>query len=295
MNAFLRAVGFSKYVTKHDVSMLKSSAAVFPDYMDYIHCDDEAKIYEFNHVYGDDIGIKYYGTEDEDVDYDIDDIMPYINGTHPIIPTDLCIEKRYSGFSFLASCEDIRIGVSIIFHLQNPVDYVNFLFESDAASDKHQAYTVSLSALSTSGTVLLGVSQSPGDAQKKLLDNTRRAGLIQAARNGDENAIESLTFEDMDTYAKISKRIRNEDIFTIVESSFMPYGLESDLYTIIADIKEVKVTTNKETFESVYLLTLDYNGVLIDTAINTEDLVGEPAVGRRFKGIIWLQGKVEFH
>lgn len=294
MNAFLKAIGFSKYTTKKDVAMLKSSAAIFPEYMDYIHCDDASKIYEFNHHYGENIGIKFYGTDDLDGEYDIDDMMPYIEGTHPIIPTDLCIEKRYAGFSFIASCDDTRVGVSIIFHLQNPIDYVNFLYDNEDSLDKRQAYTVSLSALSNSGTILLGVSQSPGDARKKIQDNRRRADLIAAARSGDENAIESLTFEDMDTYAKISKRIQSEDVFTIVESSFMPYGLESDLYTIIADIIEVKKTINKETFENVYLLTISYNGILIDTAINADDLIGEPLPGRRFKGVIWLQGRVEF-
>ena len=294
MNAFLRAIGFSKYTTKKDTAMLKSSAAVFPEYMDYVHCDDASKVYEFNHHYAKNVGIKFYGTDDMDGEYDIDCLIPYVEGNHPIIPTDLCIEKKYSGFSFIASCEDIRVGVAIIFHLQNPIDYVNFLFDNENSLSKKQAYTVSLSALSNNGTILLGVSQSPGDEQKKIQDNKRRAGLTAAARSGDENAIESLTIEDMDTYAKISKRIQNEDVFTIVESSFMPYGLESDLYTIVADIVEVKKTTNKETFENIYLLTLSYNGILIDTAINSIDLVGEPMVGRRFKGVIWLQGKVEF-
>jgi len=40
---------------------------------------------------------------------------------------------------------------------------------------------------------------------------------------GDETAIESLTIEDIDTYSKISRRIRREDVFTIVDSCFMPY------------------------------------------------------------------------
>ena len=31
-----------------------------------------------------------------------------------------------------------------------------------------------------------------------------------------------------------------------------------------------------------------------DLCINQQDMVGEPAVGRRFRGIIWLQGLVHF-
>jgi len=29
-------------------------------------------------------------------------------------------------------------------------------------------------------------------------------------------------------------------------------------------------------------------------AVNSMDLIGEPAVGRRFKGQIWMQGNVAF-
>lgn len=293
MNSFLRAIGFSKYTTKKSMQSIVSDASLYPEYMDYINADTEGKIYEFNNHYGDSIGIKFYGTEADDFSYDIDYYTPYIEGNHYFYPQDLCIEKRYSGFNFIASCEDLRVGVSIIFHLLNPIDYVNFLYD-EIENGTQQQYTVAFSALSFNGTILLPISQSPGDQEKKKDSINRRASLIAAARRGDEAAIESLTFEDMDTYAKISKRIRNEDIFTIVESSFMPYGLESDLYTIITDIESVKLTKNSLTGESVYIMTLNYNGIKIDTAINAADLIGEPVAGRRFKGTIWLQGKIKF-
>lgn len=40
-----------------------------------------------------------------------------------------------------------------------------------------------------------------------------RSNLIAAARDGDEEAMESLTMEDMDTYSMISQRIATEDLF----------------------------------------------------------------------------------
>jgi len=30
------------------------------------------------------------------------------------------------------------------------------------------------------------------------------------------------------------------------------------------------------------------------TCINKEDLMGEPGIGRRFKGNIWMQGSIDF-
>lgn len=43
-------------------------------------------------------------------------------------------------------------------------------------------------------------------------------------RKGDEEARESLTLEDIDTYSMISRRIVHENLFTIVDTYFMPYG-----------------------------------------------------------------------
>ncbi len=41
---------------------------------------------------------------------------------------------------------------------------------------------------------------------------------MHAARKGDEEAIESLTLEDMDTYSMISQRIQEEDLFTVIDT-----------------------------------------------------------------------------
>jgi len=32
----------------------------------------------------------------------------------------------------------------------------------------------------------------------------------------------------------------------------------------------------------------------MDICVNAKDLLGKPEVGRRFKGVIWLQGNVDF-
>ena len=47
-----------------------------------------------------------------------------------------------------------------------------------------------------------------GEKAKREKNATNRNKLLMAARNGDENAIESLTLDDIDTYAQLSKKIR---------------------------------------------------------------------------------------
>ena len=111
---------------------------------------------------------------------------------------------------------------------------------------------------------------------------------------GDEDAIESLTLEDMDTYTTISRRIHKEDVFSLVDTYFMPYGVECDQYSILGEITECHTDINRITDEEIIFMTLECNEVVLEVCINRYDLYGEPAVGRRFKGVVWLQGCIEF-
>ena len=85
-----------------------------------------------------------------------------------------------------------------------------------------------------------------------------------------------------------------EDLYSIIDSSFMPCGVECDQYSVIGEIFEVKKIKNKYTKEEIYVLTIDCSDLMFEICINSQDLTGEPAVGRRFKGQIWLQGILNF-
>lgn len=288
MHSYIRAIGFSEYTTKKSIGQLLSLAEK-PDIEIETEGYEGEKLVELRRMVGKDIGIAWNGTGAGPGVLDVDFYYPFVQGQYNNIHEDVSVEKRYSENSFLGACEDLRVGVSIIFSVQNPMDIMPMHIEKE----KLPRYTsIIFSALSLEGTILLPIKMMPGDEKKKRQALKRRTKLISAARQGDESAMEALTFEDMDTYAKISKRIVSEDIFTIVESSFMPYGLESDMYSIVADIVHADQIENAITGEKVHILTLNYNDVLITLAINDMDLQGEPLAGRRFKGNIWLQGRI---
>ena len=111
---------------------------------------------------------------------------------------------------------------------------------------------------------------------------------------GDEKAMESLTMEDIDTYSMITKRLEKEDILTIVDSFFIPCGIECDQYQVMGEIVDIMETVNNETGETVVQLGLNCNDIPFDICINKKDLLGTPQVGFRFKGYIWLQGQINF-
>ena len=130
--------------------------------------------------------------------------------------------------------------------------------------------------------------------EKQPISNKERLNLIKKARNGDPEAIENLTLDEMDTYSLITKRIKQEDLYTVVETYFMPYGIDNEQYSIMGVIQKIEELTNEFSDELVYNLTVVCNDLTLNVAINSLDLEGEPKVGRRFKGIIWLQGQVDF-
>src|SRR5699024_1873542 len=103
-----------------------------------------------------------------------------------------------------------------------------------------------------------------------------RNQLIEAARRGDEDAIESLTLEDMDTYTAISRKIQKEDVFSLVDTYFMPYGVECDQYSILGEIQECHKVKNRMTGENVWIMTVECNELNFDVCINEADLFGEP-------------------
>lgn len=106
--------------------------------------------------------------------------------------------------------------------------------------------------------------------------------------------METLTIEDIDMYSQISRRAMKEDLYSIVDSCFMPCGIECDQYSVIGEITHIEEKKNSFTGEMVYDLTLDCNDMLFHVGIGAEDLMGEPKVGRRFKGQIWMQGAAKF-
>ncbi len=288
MHSYIRAIGFSEYTTRQSKEQLLSLAEK-PDIQIKLEQKDGEQIVELRTMTGKNMGLAWNGIGSGANMLDVDYYYPFIYGEYNNIYEDVSIEKRYSQNSFLGACEDLRVGVSIIFTVQNTMDILP-LYLAEKKLPKFTA--VSFSAMSVEGRILLPIKMAPGDDKRKRQELKRRTNLISAARQGDESAMETLTFEDMDTYAKISRRIVSEDVFTIVDSSFMPYGLESDMYSIVADIVKTDKCENSVTGEQIHILTLNYNDVLITLAINDFDLQGEPQVGRRFKGNIWLQGRI---
>ena len=201
------------------------------------------------------------------------------------------VEQRSEKVCFSGACDDVRVGVTLIFYLANAGEY---LTERTKGIPGEGFSNLTLSGLSTEGKILLPIQKNIAQRERDQQLTRKRTQMIYEARRGNEEAMENLTMDDMDTYAMISRRIANEDIFSIVDTYFMPYGMECDRYNVMGEILEWMETTNKLTGEKLYQMTINCNDLIFDICMNQEDLMGIPEVGRRFKGIIWLQGSLNF-
>ena len=293
MHKYLRAIGFSNFESRKELKQLLTDVVVDSTQRGYTTGADEVMIGEFCKDFAENMGIAVCGEFDEENDdkFLYDYYYPYLRGTGITTTEDVSVERHAAKESYAGVCDDIKVGVSIIFYLQNMIPYVKAQVQGRLPI---KGTTLTLSALSISGNVMMPIQKN--EVQKKRIqkESRNRTNLIAAARRGDEEAIETLTLEDMDMYSTISKKIMNEDVFSLVDTYFMPYGVECDQYSILGEITECKIVKNKITGEEVYQMSIYCNEITFDMCINKADLYGEPLVGRRFKGIIWLQGFINY-
>ena len=285
MHKFLRAIGFSD-ITKKDLYILIEEIKERPELMKVTTDSEGNEFGEFSREFAPNMGIIVRGSYLEDDSFEVEYYTPYFLGSQVTTQEPIDIEKHSEKESYAGVCDDPRIGVTLIFYLQNVADYLS---ERKAHSSDVNGGAL-LAGLSVDGKILLPEVKKAVKAGRP--NQKDRSQLISEARDGDEDAIESLTLEDMDTYSMLSKRVMNEDILTIVSSCFMPYGIESDQYSVLAEIVDLLEIENSLTSDIIYCMKLKCNDMVFDVCINKKDLMGEPEIGRRFKGNIWMQGTV---
>lgn len=291
MHQYLKAVGFDNVRTKNDLREILADVRERFTHQTIVSYKPGEDFCELRKEYGQCIGISLCGELDENDVFDPDYYFPYFEGSGISTYADISVERKIEKEQYVGMCEDSKIGISLIFTLQNGIEYMR---ERQAGFVKDLTTSVTFSGLALSGMILLPVikNESQIKSEKEASDN--RKMLINAARNGDQSAIETLTLDDIDTYSQVSRRLATEDVFSIVDTYFMPYGVECDLYSIMGEILAVRRRKNVATGVELYQMKLNVNELQFDVCVPVAEVMGEPEIGRRFKGTIWLQGYINF-
>lgn len=291
MHKYTKAIGFGGDVSGS--MMRKVEEEVRREFTSHerIILDEDTDYCEFRKILGERLELAIYGVMDLDEKFEKEYSVPVFQGKGITTYADVIVQKKIDKEAYIGICEDARVDISLMFYLQNPMEYVR---EQQSGNLSKKKTSVTLSALAYDGTVLLPVIKNEKDKKEQREQFRDRMMLVSAARKGDSQAIETLTLKDMDTYQKVSKRVVTEDVFSIVDTYFMPYGVECDLYSIMGEILDMDLVINEVTREKIMILTLDVNEMIFDVCIPKANILGEPAVGRRFRTNIWLQGKINF-
>lgn len=287
MHRYLRAIGFDQPMSREEFNQLCKSIEQTADRSSFFQREDGTVFAEVEKEIAHNMGICLRGEYTEEGEFLQDYYFPYLLGTGLSMYESVQVEQHAEKESYAGVCEDLTSCLNLIFYLQNAVDYKK---EEELYKNREGMFSVTLSGLSIDGKILL-----PHVASKKQVVQpvfVERMELLNRAKNGDEDAIEDLALEDMDVYNSLNKRIKNEDLYSIVESTFMPCGVECDQYAVFGTIQELELVKNLITGSTVYRMTVECNHINLDLVINASDLLGEPKIGRRFKGTIWLQGYV---
>ena len=292
MHKYLESVGFKRIESKKQEEMLIGSIIQKPKRKKIITNQSEYDMMyaELSIEYAPGVGIKVLGQYDAEENFHMEHYFPYIEGRSESLREPCVIAKRMEATAFSGMCDDGRLGVSLIFYITNVVDCIK---ETGIDPDPDEVEKkVRLAGLCTEGMVILPTIYSADvltNGEKKLQHVKRAAD----GRENEADEAERMAIEQFDLLNSINGRIGNEDVFSIVETSLLPYGMEAEVYKILGIIESVQNYENPVFGERLYVMTILCNDIVLDICINEDSIVGKPMPGFRFRGIVWLQGKVE--
>ena len=165
MHKFLRAVGLSD-IKKEELEKICKDIEEKPDTIKVAEDSEGNEFAELCHQFGDFFGLTLRGTYREDDTFEMDYYYPYFFGTMLSTREQAEVEKHAEKESYAGICDEVRIGVTLIFYLQNVVD---FLAVKGSKKYMNLEEGVILGALSTEGKILLPINKT----EKKISRTSR--------------------------------------------------------------------------------------------------------------------------
>ena len=179
MHSYLRAVGFSRITKRSSIRQIITDVVETYDEKTVIENYPDGMFAEFSKNYGCDCGITVCGQYDENNVFYPDYYFPFFRGTGITTQESVVIERHADKESFAGACDDLRIGVTLIFYLQNAAEYLQ---QREKGNILPGGQPLTLSGLAREGKILFPVEKDKEavKAERELTKN--RNHLIAAAR-----------------------------------------------------------------------------------------------------------------
>ena len=288
MNDFYDAVGFSNIKNRKQLDDILKVVIDDYDVKFNRNTGDDVIKQERIKYFGDNIGIRVCGEVYDNGEFRGEYAYPFIKGSVLSMNRDVEVEIRKDTEARVGISEDSRIGATLIYQFQEAYDETLKRIVDKNSFNNVRVY---LTGLSNAGMIILPIANK-GEVENNILKNKRRNELREEAIEGDEEALKTLALADYDTINMVGRRIQNEDVLSIVSTTFLPFGIESDHYLMIGEIEEFEYINNTLTEEEICIMKVVCNNMQMTVGVNKNDLIGEPQIGRRFKGLVWLQGAI---
>ena len=157
MHSFLRAIGFGNLKKNKEIDDLLNEVIEKPTRLQVAKDSNGNEFTEFSREFGGCIGITACGEYGDDGEFELDYYYPYFCGTEGATTAGVEVEKHSEKESYAGICDDMKLGVTLIFYLQNAADFLN---EKSHGRKNFNSLTATLSALSLEGKILLPIKKS---------------------------------------------------------------------------------------------------------------------------------------
>ena len=293
MHKYLRAIGFSEITTKKQIEDFLEKNLNETRIISTYKTIDQRVVGQYQILVAQTIGIDVMGEQDKDGKVRIECYFPFLKGYDYTLIQECTIERHSDKETFAGIIDDDRLGISIIFYLININEYKKVIHSKDIQAIKIDR--IFLSALSIEGKIILPIEKKSiptTNFQSRIIKNNN----LNEEKNIDviKNDMLNDEYDGFSMYDSVNERYKKEDLYSIVDTSIVPYGIECDKYMIVAEILSVSYKENTFSKEQLVEMRLNALGLVFNLVINEKDLQGEPKPGRRFKGVVWLVGDVEF-
>ena len=133
-----------------------------------------------------DMGIDIYGEMDEFGTVKPEYYVPYLSSHDMSSEADCSIQRHTEKETYAGLLDEYRVGISLIFYLENLMEYQ----ERTIGKESAEVSCVNLTGLCVSGKILLPLKKNNNQTEMAKVASKERNSLLEAAKNGDEDAME---------------------------------------------------------------------------------------------------------
>ena len=170
MHTYLRAIGFSNLNKRAELDQLVGMIMTAPTSRTSYMISEKEQFVEISKDFSERAGITVCGIYDEKGFFHLEHYYPYFRARCLSVKEEIAINRKVDNLAYSGMCDDMRFGVSLVFYLQNPIEYLKFY---EKMKESVHIHDVMFSGLSIEGKIILPVNKTLKSKEVKTLAQIR--------------------------------------------------------------------------------------------------------------------------